>query len=131
MAGPAQSSSVRIALNPAAAPREAPPAGPLTADGFAAAYREISAWPLYAPTPLRPLAGLAAELGLGAIHYKDEGNRFGLGSFKPLGGAYAVARTLQRTLAGRGKADVTVADLMAGRHADALMRFRDQGGTVV
>ena len=120
MPGPAQSRSVRIALNPAATAREAPPAGPLTAEGFAAAYREISAWPLYAPSPLRALPGLAAELGLGGLSYKDEGDRFGLGSFKPLGGAYAVARTLQRTLAGRGKGDVMVADLMAGRHAAAL-----------
>ena len=37
MPGPAQSRSVRIALNPAAATREAPPAGPLTAEE----YRQI------------------------------------------------------------------------------------------
>ncbi len=120
MPGPAQSRSVRIAMNAAAAPREAPPAGPLTPTGFADAYREIGAWPAYAPTPLTPLPGLAAELGLGAIHYKDEGGRFGLGSFKPLGGAYAVARTLARAPAARGIADVAAADLMAGRHAGDL-----------
>ena len=42
------------------------------------------------PTPLVSLPGLAAELGVGAIHIKDEGHRLGLGSFKALGGAYAV-----------------------------------------
>src|SRR5690606_24167259 len=29
-----------------------------------------------------------------SLHVKDEGTRFGLGSFKALGGAYAVARVL-------------------------------------
>ena len=46
----------------------------------------------YAPTPLVPLPALAAELGIGAIHIKDEGKRLGLGSFKALGGAYATIR---------------------------------------
>ena len=44
------------------------------------------------PTPLHSLPALAAELGVGAIHLKDEGFRLGLGSFKALGGAYAVVR---------------------------------------
>lgn len=56
------------------------------------AYRVISAWPGYAPTPLRDLAGLAARLGIGRLSYKDEAGRLGLGSFKALGGAYAVCR---------------------------------------
>ncbi len=38
------------------------------------------------PTPLHSLPALAAELGVGAIHIKDEGFRLGLGSFKALGG---------------------------------------------
>lgn len=42
------------------------------------------------PTPLHSLPGLARELGVGSIHMKDEGFRLGLGSFKALGGAYAV-----------------------------------------
>lgn len=46
----------------------------------------------HALTPLHSLAALAAECGVGAIHVKDEGFRLGLGSFKALGGAYAVAR---------------------------------------
>ncbi|MCA2012097.1 diaminopropionate ammonia-lyase [Cereibacter sphaeroides] len=46
-------------------------------------------------TPLHALHGLAGELGLGALHLKDEGQRLGLGSFKALGGAYAVMRLVQ------------------------------------
>lgn len=44
----------------------------------------------HAETPLHCLSELAAGLGLAAIHVKDEGHRLGLGSFKALGGAYAV-----------------------------------------
>ena len=44
----------------------------------------------HAVTPLRALPALARELGVGAIHVKDEGARLGLGSFKALGGSYAV-----------------------------------------
>jgi diaminopropionate ammonia-lyase len=43
-------------------------------------------------TPLRALPTLAQELGVGAIYVKDEGLRLGLGSFKALGGSYAVIR---------------------------------------
>src|ERR1700677_3950169 len=46
----------------------------------------------HAPTPLVALPALAHELGVGSIHIKDEGQRLGLGSFKALGGAYAVIR---------------------------------------
>ncbi|MGR9079471.1 diaminopropionate ammonia-lyase (plasmid) [Rhizobium leguminosarum] len=43
-------------------------------------------------TPLVDLPGLASEIGVAAIHVKDEGHRLGLGSFKALGGAFAVIR---------------------------------------
>jgi diaminopropionate ammonia-lyase len=44
------------------------------------------------PTPLHDLPHLSARLGVGSIRIKDEGQRLGLGSFKALGGAYAVVR---------------------------------------
>lgn len=49
----------------------------------------------HAPTPLGGLPGLAGELGIGSIHVKDEGHRLGLGSFKALGGAYALMKLVQ------------------------------------
>jgi diaminopropionate ammonia-lyase len=55
----------------------------------------LPAFPAYAPTPLESLPALAAELGVGAIDLKDESHRYGLGSFKALGGAYAVARLVR------------------------------------
>lgn len=85
----------------------------------AAARAEISSWPGYTPTPLVPLPGLAGALGLGRILYKDEGKRFGLKSFKALGGAYAVARRLAGLLAERhGIEGVTGVDLIAGKYRD-------------
>ncbi|MBB4569371.1 diaminopropionate ammonia-lyase [Rhizobium leucaenae] len=43
-------------------------------------------------TPLMSLPALAREIGVGSIFIKDEGHRLGLGSFKALGGSYAVIR---------------------------------------
>jgi diaminopropionate ammonia-lyase len=60
----------------------------------AAAFAEISTWPNYAPTELVSLPGFAQACGVGEVLYKDESTRFGLGSFKALGGAYAVLQQL-------------------------------------
>ncbi|MCH7943013.1 MAG: diaminopropionate ammonia-lyase [Proteobacteria bacterium] len=87
----------------------------LNEQGFATARAEISTWPDYAPTPLVSLPGLAAEAGLGAVWYKDEGGRFGLGSFKALGGAYAVSR-----LVGREGAGITVCSATDGNHGRSV-----------
>jgi diaminopropionate ammonia-lyase len=81
----------------------------------------ISAWPGYRPTPLRPLPGLARATGVAAVHYKDEAERFGLGSFKALGGAYAVARLLCREVGARtGEAAPTVDQIGAGPYRDIV-----------
>jgi diaminopropionate ammonia-lyase len=94
----------------------------LSQAALARARTEITSWPGYAPTPLVALPGLARGLGLGAIHYKDESKRFGLMSFKALGGAYAVLLLLEEHLAANGIAGATAADLLAHRHAE---RVRD------
>jgi diaminopropionate ammonia-lyase len=94
----------------------APPDDVLTEAGFAAARSAITAWPGYAPTPLRALSGLARALGIGRLWYKDESGRFGLGSFKALGGAYAVAR-LAAASAGR---PLTVTTATDGNHGRAV-----------
>jgi len=54
--------------------------------------RFLAACPPHAATPLAALPDLAGRLGIAGLHLKDEGKRFGLLSFKALGGAYAVAR---------------------------------------
>jgi len=65
----------------------------------------------YAPTPLHTLSTLASELGVGAIHVKDEGSRLGLGSFKALGGSYAVIRLVLEEAGRQLGRPVDVADL--------------------
>jgi diaminopropionate ammonia-lyase len=72
--------------------------------GFRRAKAAITAWPGYAPSPLRDLPDLAHDAGVASIRIKDEGGRFGLGSFKALGGAYAVANLLTAQLSRRGVA---------------------------
>ena len=76
----------------------------LPAGGFRRAKAEITSWPDYAPTPLHALPGLATRAGVASLHIKDESGRFGLGSFKALGGAYAVAGVLSAALARQGAA---------------------------
>lgn len=83
----------------------------------AAALAEISTWPGYAPTPLVELPGFAARAGVAEVRYKDESGRFGLGSFKALGGAYAVYRLLGAEVQRRTGVDaVTAAELVDGRY---------------
>lgn len=84
---------------------------------FEKARREIVSWPGYAPTPLRRLDGLARANALGGIRLKDEGGRFGLGSFKALGGAYAVLRIIQKQIMARTGLVASAAEIAAGCHA--------------
>jgi diaminopropionate ammonia-lyase len=110
---------LRVAVNPRAAPRDAAyGATVLTADGFAAAEGAIATWPGYAATPLARLDGLARRLGVAALWYKDERGRFGLGSFKALGGAYAVRRVLER--AARPAREITVTCATDGNHGRSV-----------
>ncbi|AEH89604.1 diaminopropionate ammonia-lyase [Mesorhizobium opportunistum] len=62
-------------------------------------------------TPLHALPALADELGLAALHVKDEGFRLGLGSFKALGGAYAVFRLVLEEAGKRLGRPVDIGDL--------------------
>ena len=67
----------------------------------------------YRPTPLHRLSGLADALDIETLWLKDESGRFGLGSFKSLGGAYAVVHLLRERL---GVA-LSIEDVAAGRAA--------------
>lgn len=101
----------------------------LDPEACAAARREIARWPGYAPTPLIQLKGLAAQAGLDRIYYKDESGRFGLGSFKALGGAFAVSRILIDEVTRRTGKQATTADLLAGRYRDITEQITVTCGT--
>lgn len=82
------------------------------------AQDEISQWQGYEPTPLHSLDALAGDLDLAAIYYKDEGKRFGLGSFKALGGAFAVVKQLQEVIEQRTGNKVSMESIRKGEHAE-------------
>jgi diaminopropionate ammonia-lyase len=111
----------RILPNPGS---RTPDLNVLPSAGFRRAKKEIMSWSGYTPTPLRELADFAKRIGLAAIRLKDESTRFGLQSFKALGGAYAVGTLLLSNLARTGTAPgATMADLEAGTHRAATERI--------
>lgn len=63
---------------------------PLAGAGDVAAL--LAHCPLHQPTPLVDLPELAARAGVARLLLKDERGRMGLGSFKALGAAHAIAR---------------------------------------
>ena len=54
--------------------------------------------PGYTMSPLKNLPRLASMLGLGGIWVKDESNRLRLGSFKVLGGSFAIYQIIRQRL---------------------------------
>lgn len=88
----------------------------LETQGCAQAKTEITAWPGYQSTPLLDLRGLASACGVDKLWYKDEGPRFGLKSFKALGGAYAVSQILIKEIERATGEQATTDDLIAGRY---------------
>ncbi|MFN8662868.1 MAG: diaminopropionate ammonia-lyase [Thermomicrobiales bacterium] len=65
------------------------------------------------PTPLVSLPGMASQLGVGSIQIKDEGQRLGLGSFKALGGSYAVIRLVLEAASAELGREVDITELSA------------------
>ncbi len=78
------------------------------------AYKSISKWDNYYPTPLISLNKLSQNLKLNKIFYKDESKRFNLKSFKALGGAYAVEKITN------GNNKITVSTATAGNHGRSV-----------
>ncbi len=90
----------------------------LSKEGAHRALGEIRKWPRYQAMPLIELPDLSRKSGLGQIYFKDESGRFGLKSFKTLGGAYAVSEILKAEIVSQtDNAQVTSADLVAGTYA--------------
>ena len=65
------------------------------------------------PTPLVQLHRLSEKLNVKSIFVKDEGYRLGLGSFKALGGSYAVIRlVLEKASASLGR-EIDISELLS------------------
>lgn len=82
------------------------------------ALTEMAGWRGYAVSPLWNLEQLAQHVGIGSVLCKDETHRFGLGSFKALGGAYAAGAALGR----RGAAETlpTLCCATDGNHGQSV-----------
>ena len=78
------------------------------------AYKIISKWDGYSPTPLISLDKLSEKLKLNKIFYKDESKRFNLKSFKALGGAYAVEKVTKENK------EIVISTARAGNHGRSV-----------
>ena len=78
------------------------------------AYRVISKWNNYSPTPLILLNKLSKKLNFNRVFYKDESKRFNLKSFKALGGAYAVEKVT------KGNKNIIISTATAGNHGRSV-----------
>lgn len=117
-----EAGEAKLLINPKAEPNKIGGAAETVLDdkGFQNAYAEISTWPGYAVTPLVSLDKYAKKLGVKAIYYKDESTRFGLDSFKALGGAYAVCRLLLNKIKEATGKEASTKDLLAGTYKDVV-----------
>jgi len=86
----------------------------LTEEDIDEAYKIISDWENYIPTPLLLLDKLSTELKLKRIFYKDESKRFHLKSFKALGGSYAVEKIT------KGNKEIVISTATAGNHGRSV-----------
>ena len=78
------------------------------------AFKTISSWKNYSPTPLILLNKLNEKLKFNKIFYKDESKRFHLKSFKALGGAYAVEKII------KGNSKKVISTATAGNHGRSV-----------
>lgn len=86
---------------------------------FERAKSLIEKWPNYAKSPLLELSKLAQQINVAEVYYKDESERFGLSSFKALGGAYAVSRLLIKEINKQYPNEtVTTEDLVLRKYSD-------------
>lgn len=79
--------------------------------------------PGYKPTPVHELPALAASLGLKNIFVKDEGFRFGVKAFKPLGASYSVFCFLKQQWEKRFGTVLSVKDFLNPETMERLGSF--------
>lgn len=75
----------------------------------------LQACPVAQPTPLVSLDNVASNLGIDALHVKDERKRMGLGSFKSLGATYAIAKAAVKSNGGVVGSMEQMANMLEGK----------------
>lgn len=114
-------SAFRLLMNPrfaSSASYDAEARQVVSLEGLDVARAELQQWPEYAPTPLHRLEELALRCRVSEVFLKDESGRFGLGSFKAIGGAYGSLRVIQAELSTRHGIEADAVALRTGSFAD-------------
>ena len=87
------------------------------------AFDEIVSWKGYKVTPLLSLEDIASKINVKKIYYKDESSRFGLGSFKALGGTYGVLKFLHDMLKKEIGSKVSLEDIRNGKYRKIVSKY--------
>ena len=95
----------------------------LNLENAASAFAEIKTWERYSETPLHSLDLIANDIGVKNIYYKDESSRFGLGSFKALGGTYGVLKFIHNALQKEIKNEVSIQDIHEGKYSEQISKY--------
>ncbi|MGL5839518.1 MAG: diaminopropionate ammonia-lyase [Sphingorhabdus sp.] len=95
----------------------------------ATARADLKCWPVYAPTPLVSLPGLAGQLDIRSLWVKDEGKRAPLNSFKAMGGAYALGEAIRDRLQHSYNRRPSYSGLWNGEFAKEISQFRAYAAT--
>ena len=96
---------------------------PLPADLMQHATNTVTQWPGYEATPVHSLAPVAKALRVHSVLYKDESTRFGLGSFKALGGAFAILNWAATTLSEQLNKPVTIDAVRRGDYRELMQHL--------
>ena len=92
----------------------------LSAELMQHAVNTVTSWPGYQATPLYELAPVAKACRVKSVLYKDESERFGLGSFKALGGAFAILNWAATTLSEQIGKPVSVDEVRRGEYREQM-----------
>jgi len=83
----------------------------------------ITTWPGYHATPTHSLNAVAHACGVKSVLYKDESARFGLGSFKALGGAFAILNWAANTLSEQLGQSVSIDSVRNGDYHEQMQHL--------
>ncbi|KAH7015013.1 tryptophan synthase beta subunit-like PLP-dependent enzyme [Ilyonectria destructans] len=110
----------RVFFNPGARSWTAPPSSDEdVVDRF---HKQM---PNYSPTDFVSLNAIAKEIGVGAVHLKNEGNRFGMPSFKILGASWGTFRAITQQLSLPISSDIETVKKALESHSISLYAATD------
>ncbi|MEP1535536.1 MAG: diaminopropionate ammonia-lyase [Paracoccaceae bacterium] len=103
----------------------------LSERGLKDAKKIICNWPEFGRSPLISLDDFSRALNVSDVFYKDEGSRFGINTFKVLGGAYAVFKYLDASASDMNElaAKTTFVSATDGNHGRSVAWGTQKAGS--